>query len=296
MRAHLTFRGQVRIAIEVKAPTPAIVLNSDALTLDKVLLDGKENGAAALDAKLQRATLTFAHPVATGRHTLAIDYHGVIGKATLGFFAMDYDSPAGQRRTIATNFEPASERRFMPSWDEPGFKATFSISVDVPANRMAVANMPIASTEALAEWAEARSLCHHAEDVDLSAVPRHGRFRADSTESGWHRSRSGGQSRRYGKRAAMRFERPPGCCITTTTISEFVILCPSSTWWCARRHSGRLHGELGRHLLFAERTCYSIRQLSTEADRQLVFLVVLTKWRISGSAISSPWPGGTTSG
>lgn len=147
--AHLTFRGRVRIEIEVKAPTPAIVLNSDALTLDEVLLDGKENGAAALDAKLQRATLTFAHPVATGRHTLAIDYHGVIGKATLGFFAMDYESPAGQRRTIATNFEPASERRFMPSWDEPGFKATFSISVDVPANLMAVANMPIASTEAL---------------------------------------------------------------------------------------------------------------------------------------------------
>ena len=147
--AHLTFRGQVRIEIEVKAPTPTIVLNSDALALDKALLDDKESGVVALDAKLQRATLTFAHPVATGRHTLAIDYHGVIGKATLGFFAMDYDSPAGKRRTIATNFEPASERRFMPSWDEPGFKATFSISVDVPANLMAVANMPIESTQAL---------------------------------------------------------------------------------------------------------------------------------------------------
>ncbi len=147
--AHLTFRGQVRIEIEVKAPAPSIVLNSDALTLDKASLDDKESGAVALDAKLQRATLTFADPVASGRHTLAIDYHGVIGKATLGFFAMDYDSPAGKRRTIATNFEPASERRFMPSWDEPGLKATFSISVDVPANLMAVANMPVASTEAL---------------------------------------------------------------------------------------------------------------------------------------------------
>ncbi len=147
--AHLTFRGQVRIEMEVKAPTSAIVLDSDALTLDKALLDDKDSGTVALDARLQRATFTFAHPVATGRHTLSIDYHGVIGKATLGFFAMDYDSPAGKRRTIATNFEPASERRFMPSWDEPGFKATFSISVDVPANLMAVANMPVASTEAL---------------------------------------------------------------------------------------------------------------------------------------------------
>jgi hypothetical protein len=37
---------------------------------------------------------------------------------------MDYDTPAGKRRTIATNFEPASERRFNPSWDEPSLKAT----------------------------------------------------------------------------------------------------------------------------------------------------------------------------
>ena len=147
--AHLTFRGQVRIAIDVRSSTPAVVLNSDDLVLDKAVLDGKEPGAIAIDTKLQRATFTFAHGVAIGRHTLAIDYHGVIGIATLGFFAMDYATPAGKRRTIATNFEPASERRFMPSWDEPAFKATFSISVDVPADRMAVGNMPIASTESL---------------------------------------------------------------------------------------------------------------------------------------------------
>jgi aminopeptidase N len=144
--AHLTFRARVRIAIDVKASTRAIVLNEDDLILDKALLDGKASAAIALDAKLQRATLTFAQSVRKGRHTLAIDYHGAIGVATQGFFAMDYDSPAGKRRTLATNFEPASERRFMPSWDEPAFKATFRISVDVPAGLMAVSNMPIAST------------------------------------------------------------------------------------------------------------------------------------------------------
>jgi aminopeptidase N len=147
---HLTFRGQVRIAIDVNAATSAIVLNADELTLDKAALDGKESSAVSLDTKLQRATLTFAQAVGKGRHMLAIDYHGAIGLATQGFFAMDYDTPAGKRRTIATNFEPASERRFMPSWDEPEFKATFSISVDVPPGLRAIANMPIVSTETLA--------------------------------------------------------------------------------------------------------------------------------------------------
>jgi len=147
---NLQFRGQVRIAIQVKTSSSSIVLNADQLVLDKAVLDTTETATGmTLDGKLQRATLTFARAVTNGRHTLSINYHGVIGKSTDGFFAMDYDSQAGKRRTIATNFEPTSERRFMPSWDEPGIKATFCLTVDVPQDRMAVSNMPVASTEML---------------------------------------------------------------------------------------------------------------------------------------------------
>ena len=147
---HLRFSGRVRIEIAVIAPTSSIILNVDELILDEAVVDGMDRAnAIQLDAKRQRATLDFSHPVAAGRHELTIAYHGVVGKATMGFFAMDYDSPAGKRRTLATNFEPASERRFMPSWDEPNLKATLSLTVIVPADRMAVSNMPIASTETL---------------------------------------------------------------------------------------------------------------------------------------------------
>jgi aminopeptidase N len=118
--------------------------------LEKASLDsGQTAKPITLDTKLQRATFTFDHPIGIGNHTLTIHYNGVIGKSTLGFFAMDYDTPAGKRRTIATNFEPASERRFMPSWDEPSLKATLTLSVDMPADRTAISNMPVASTENL---------------------------------------------------------------------------------------------------------------------------------------------------
>lgn len=148
----LTFSARVRIEIMVSAPVSSVVLNADGLAFDKVVLDYKRTATVTLDAKLQRATLAFAVPlVGPGNHTLAIDYHGTIGKSTLGFFAMDYDSPFGKRRTIATNFEPASERRFMPSWDEPGDKAVFHLTVDVPADRMAVSNMPVVSTKPLGD-------------------------------------------------------------------------------------------------------------------------------------------------
>ena len=36
-------------------------------------------------------------------------------------------------------------RRFMPSWDEPDYKATFDLTARVPANQMAVSNMPAAA-------------------------------------------------------------------------------------------------------------------------------------------------------
>ena len=213
----LTFSGRVRITVDVKAATPAIVLNANELVLDQALLDKEDSPAGvedsardlALDVKLQRATLTFSHPVAAGSHTLTIDYHGTIGRAAEGFFAMDYDSPAGKRRTLCTQFEPTDERRFMPSWDEPALKATFSISVDVPADRMAVSNMPVASTETLPDG---RKRVHFATTPKMSTYLLFlgiGDFeriatKVDGTDIGVVVSRGDGEKGRYGLDEAAR--------------------------------------------------------------------------------------------
>ena len=60
---------------------------------------------------------------------------------------MDYQTSAGPQRTLGTNFEPASARKFLPCWDEPARKATFSLTVDVPKDRVAVSNMPVQTEE-----------------------------------------------------------------------------------------------------------------------------------------------------
>jgi aminopeptidase N len=145
----LTFRGKLTIAVAVRAATPDVVLNSVGLVFAHVNVDGAGAAVVTLDARLGQAKLHFNSPLAAGTHTLAIDYSGKIGRTTLGFFAMDYSSPAGPRRTLATNFEPAHARRLLPCWDEPARKATFSIAVDAPRDRMAVSNMPAVQTTAL---------------------------------------------------------------------------------------------------------------------------------------------------
>ena len=146
----LAFEGRVDITGEAPAPGRTIVLNAKKLTLDHAALDGQAAASIAYDPALSRATLTFARPFGAGRHVLSIAYHGRIPKdRTLGFFAMDYDTPAGPRRTLATNLEPAEARSVLPCWDEPALKARFTVSVDAPAGEMAISNMPQVSTTPL---------------------------------------------------------------------------------------------------------------------------------------------------
>jgi aminopeptidase N len=141
----LTFTAHVTIELRVVMPVREFVLNSKDLVFDSVSIDAHAKAHVTLDDKLQQATLHFPSTVEPGPHKLSITYHGPITRGTLGFFAMDYESALGKRRTLATNFEPASERALMPSWDEPAIKATFGITVDAPSDRMAISNMPIES-------------------------------------------------------------------------------------------------------------------------------------------------------
>jgi len=139
----LTFKGVVQITGDAPTAGRQMVLNAKGLTFDEVRLDGRLGGAVTLDDKLGRAALAFPSQFAAGRHTLSISYHGPITKGTIGFFAMDYDTPSGKRRTLATNFEPADARSLLPCWDEPALKARFTISVAVPVEQVAVSNMPV---------------------------------------------------------------------------------------------------------------------------------------------------------
>ena len=150
-----TFTARVVIAIEVLEPTAAITLHAHDLAFTRASIaagPGQPVQTAtgiALDAALQTATLSFAQPLAKGRHQLAIDYSGKIGSQAAGLFALNYDSPEGKKRALYTQFEAADARRMLPSWDEPAFRATFALEATVPSSQMAVSNMPIASSQEL---------------------------------------------------------------------------------------------------------------------------------------------------
>jgi len=149
--AALNFTGSVKIDIEVRQATSRIELNAADLTFSHAALSGvAQEPQVAFDASEETATLAFAAPIAPGRYVLSIDYAGKINNNAAGLFYLDYDAAGGKKRALFTQFENSDARRFVPCWDEPARKATFTLTVTVPSDEMAVSNTPVASSETMA--------------------------------------------------------------------------------------------------------------------------------------------------
>jgi aminopeptidase N len=269
----LTFTGKVVVTVDVIAPGPTLTLNAVGLTFDHAAIDGGPDARVSLDKALGRATLTFAGVITAGQHLLNIEYHGAIGRATLGFFAMDYAGPDGPRRTLATNFEPADARDLLPCWDEPARKATFTVSIDVPKDRMAVSNMPIAEVTALSPTTQRvrfqqtpkmstyllfvgvgdfERIQSRVDGVDVGIVVKRG----DTGKAGYALEEAGKLLHYYNEYFGVPYPLPKLDLIA----APGEIVGGSMENWGAIFYSQN-------HLLFEPRN-------STEQDRQLVFLVV----------------------
>ena len=146
----LAFDGKARIDLNVVEATDRIVLQAIDMSFANsrlVAADGSSMPArVVVDADAQTAAFVFDKPLAPGGYVLSTDYSGVIGTQANGLFALDYQTDAGKKRALFTQFENSDARRFMPCWDEPNFKATFDLAVNAPAGDMVVGNMPAAST------------------------------------------------------------------------------------------------------------------------------------------------------
>jgi aminopeptidase N len=148
--AALTFRGDVAISLEVLAPVQSITLNAVDLKFASVHFTDATGRSRHGEPRItvneaaQTATFAFDEKIPSGSYWLALDYTGKIGTQAVGLFAIDYDTAAGRKRALYTQFEAADARRMIPSWDEPAHKATFVLEAIVPHEQMAVSNMPVA--------------------------------------------------------------------------------------------------------------------------------------------------------
>ena len=152
----LAFDGQVAIDLEIIKSTRELVLSAADLKFASATLRAAKGGAplagrVTVNAEDQTATISFPSTLAPGAYRLNIAYSGKINTQANGLFGLDYKNKEGKdARSLFTQFEAADARRFIPSWDEPDYKATFDLTARVPANEMAVSNMPAASSRNVA--------------------------------------------------------------------------------------------------------------------------------------------------
>jgi len=143
-----SFTGHAAIKLQVTHPTSSLTLNAVDLNFSGAQIIAaageqmRQASAIKVDAARQTVTVEFAEPLAVGAYQLALDYSGKINSQPSGLFYLDYDTTAGRKRALYTQFEAADARRVFPCWDEPAYRATFSLDATVPAGMTAISNMP----------------------------------------------------------------------------------------------------------------------------------------------------------
>lgn len=149
-----SFTGAVSIRIKVLKPVREIVLNAKNLEVASATLVTPAQVMVLqpkVDAGHQRLSFALPRKLTAGSYTLDIAYSGHLNGHTAGFYLGRYNTASGEKVLLATQMEPADARSFLPCWDEPVFRATFQVSVDLPAAQSAYSNTPVEKTEPLAD-------------------------------------------------------------------------------------------------------------------------------------------------
>lgn len=157
---------------ELVKPTKDITLNTLELKLTsaKLVTDaGKGNAELAStsfsdDTQKQRTTITFPEEIQpSAKATLTINFTGIINHDMAGFYRGQYKPVAPPAASVphddefhymmSTQFEACDARRAFPCFDEPNLKATFDLALEIPADQVALSNMPVKETTPVGDGA-----------------------------------------------------------------------------------------------------------------------------------------------
>ncbi len=141
-----TFGGTSSTVMEVIEPAGQVVLNAADLDLTEawVRADGGrriEVSSISMDTEAERATLVLAEELVPGQHVLHTCFSGVLNDKLKGFYRSTFTDDDGNEHVIATTqMEATDARRAFPCWDEPDLKATFSVTLVIDQDLLAVSN------------------------------------------------------------------------------------------------------------------------------------------------------------
>ena len=145
-----TTRGSEVVEIEVLKPVKEIIMNAAEMEVTGATLrdlNATVRDEIALKHRLnlgkELVTLKSPKAIKPGKYRLALEFTGQIGEQAEGLFYAKYMAPSGKKVMLGTQMEPTDARRMFPCWDEPVYRATYELTVVLPAKHKAFSNMPI---------------------------------------------------------------------------------------------------------------------------------------------------------
>ncbi|XP_025243059.1 endoplasmic reticulum aminopeptidase 2 isoform X1 [Theropithecus gelada] len=153
----LDFVASEKIEVLVSNATQFIILHSKDLEITNATLQseedsrymksGKELKVLSYPAHQQIALLVPEKLTPHLKYYVAIDFQAKLADGFKGFYKSTYRTLGGETRILAvTDFEPTQARMAFPCFDEPLFKANFSIKIRRESRHTALSNMPKVKT------------------------------------------------------------------------------------------------------------------------------------------------------
>jgi aminopeptidase N len=137
--ARARFKGTETIRVELTQPSRRIVLHALELQLEEVTIVAggiTQRAAVTLHVPTQTAALVVPRDVQKGPASIHIRYTGILNNELRGF----YLSKANGRNYAVTQLESTDARRAFPCFDEPVYKATFSLRLTIDEHDSAISN------------------------------------------------------------------------------------------------------------------------------------------------------------
>uniref|UniRef100_A0A4W3JHP5 Aminopeptidase n=1 Tax=Callorhinchus milii TaxID=7868 RepID=A0A4W3JHP5_CALMI len=149
----LSFTGVAKIEVSVKQDTNSIVLHSKYLEITSATIALTQDGIAQHEKAMnvlefppyEQIALQSIEPLGAGeKYIININYAANLSDGFYGFYKSSYKTQDGKTRLLAsTHFEPTSARMAFPCFDEPSFKANFSVKIRRGSQYIALSNMPM---------------------------------------------------------------------------------------------------------------------------------------------------------
>ncbi len=143
------FTGAQQLLIEVTETQSLLRLHCEDLEVHSLSLwSGEEQIQATHELSEGELHVRPDQPLKAGQYRLDLKFVGTLNDDLAGFYRSRYIDLRGNEAYLATTqFEAPYARKAFPCFDEPLFKAPFTVTMTIPKHMIGVSNMPIVSEE-----------------------------------------------------------------------------------------------------------------------------------------------------